>query len=352
MLWFREDGNLQLYKKYFENGHNIIWETDTAGCDATKLTFKKNGKLVLQDEDKNTTWSSHCELGKGVADRDLLQVKLTDYGSLVASNGPDMVFWCSNTSNKLKTKFFFGHQVHEGTTLFQGQVLMSKNMARRLMVQNDGNLVVYDSRDRAVWSSETSGQGEGPYLLRMQDDANLVLYDVNDTPIWASATDGQGEGRRKAKLTNDGVFKVVDEMGEVLWAVETPLEDWEKEDQPNWQDRLCGQNTDFPSMLPGSFLKSHSGEFTLVFSRDCNLGVMGPDGDIAWVAEINRPGDCFLCVQNDANVVIYTKKDHEALWSTDSYKEDLCSAEVRLIMQDDGNLVVYDHEQNPVWASQ
>lgn len=89
---------------------------------------------------------------------------------------------------------------------------MSKNMARRLIVQNDGNLVIYDSRDKALWSSETNGQGEGPYLLRMQDDANLVLYDINDTPIWATGTDGQGEGRRKAKLTNDGVFKVVDEM--------------------------------------------------------------------------------------------------------------------------------------------
>lgn len=109
VLWFRNNGNLELYKKYFENADNLIWETDTRDCDATVLTFKKNGKLVLRNDYKETAWSSHCELGKAVADRDQLKLKLTNYGSLVASNGDDMVFWCSNTSNKLKTKFFFAH---------------------------------------------------------------------------------------------------------------------------------------------------------------------------------------------------------------------------------------------------
>lgn len=149
---------------------------------------------MLKNDDKEVSWSSHCELGKKVADREQLMVKLTNYGSLVACNGRDMVFWCSNTSSKLKTKFFFAHQIHEGTTLYQNQVLMSKNMARRLLVQNDGNLVIYDSRDTAIWNSETGGQGEAPYKLRMQGDGNLVLYDVNDQALWATGTDNQGEG--------------------------------------------------------------------------------------------------------------------------------------------------------------
>lgn len=105
-------------------------------------------------------------------------------------------------------------------------------------------------------------------------------------------------------------------------------------------------------MRPGSFLKSQSGEYTLIFNRQCNLGVQNGDGDITWITELERDNDCFLCVQNDGNVVIYTKDDHEALWSTDSYNEDLCDQRVRLIMQDDGNLVVYDHEANAVYSSQ
>lgn len=222
-LWFRDNGNLELYKKYFENRENLIWATNTPDSDATVFTFKKNGKLVLRNDDKETVWSSHCQLGKQVADRDHLRVKLTNYGSLVASNGDDQVFWCSNTSNKLKTKFFFAHQIHENTTLFQGQVLMSKNMARRLIVQNDGNLVIYDSRDTALWNSETNGQGEAPYKLRMQDDGNMVLYDAEDSVIWTSGTDNQGEGCRKAKLSNDGKFKIVDSEGTELWCQDIPL---------------------------------------------------------------------------------------------------------------------------------
>lgn len=60
VLWFRDNGNLELYKKYFENNENLIWESDTRDCDATKFTFKKNGKLVLTNDDKEVSWSSHC----------------------------------------------------------------------------------------------------------------------------------------------------------------------------------------------------------------------------------------------------------------------------------------------------
>lgn len=60
--------------------------------------------------------------------------------------------------------------------------------------------------------------------------------------------------------------------------------------------------------------------------------------------------NCHLSVQNDGNLVIYTN-DGEPLWATDTYQEGMCDARVRLIMQEDGNLVLYDGEQNPLWAS-
>jgi len=79
---------------------------------------------------------------------------------------------------------------------------------------------------------------------------------------------------------------------------------------------------------------------------------MNGDGDVTWLTELDRDADCFLCVQNDGNVVIYTKDGHEALWSTETCQEGLCDQRVSLIMQDDGNLVCYDPDQNALWASQ
>lgn len=105
-------------------------------------------------------------------------------------------------------------------------------------------------------------------------------------------------------------------------------------------------------MKPGSFLKSGNGEYVLVFNRKCNLGVKDSDGDITWITDLDRNNDCYLCVQNDGNVVIYTNDGHEALWATGSNQEDMCDNGVRLIMQDDGNLVVYNREKEPLWASQ
>ncbi|WP_129311555.1 hypothetical protein [Streptomyces sp. L2] len=56
--------------------------------------------------------------------------------------------------------------------------------------QEDGNLVVYkvnlatDAR-RAVWQSGTSGRG---MLLAIQDDCNVVIYSGSGQPLWQTGT--------------------------------------------------------------------------------------------------------------------------------------------------------------------
>lgn len=259
----------------------MVWETGTKYTSANCLTFKKNGELVLYGDDKEVFWSTHSGLGKKVVDKKALRLVVTSYGSLVAKHHND-VFWCSNTTDKLKTKFFYGPSLHEGSTLNMNNCLTSKNMARRLMVQEDGNVVVYDSRDKARWASDTYGQGEGPYKFRMQDDGNLVLYDSGDSAIWASNTNDMGEGKRKLKLHNNGNMSIIDENLNELWVAEIPLEDWEKEDSHNVQDRLCGQNGNFRSMRPGSFLRSYEGDYTLAFTWDCNLVVFDGEFERVW----------------------------------------------------------------------
>jgi hypothetical protein len=43
----------------------------------------------------------------------------------------------------------------------------------------------------ANWSSNSKGKGTPPYKLTMQDDGNLVVYDSTNTPTWATGTYGR-----------------------------------------------------------------------------------------------------------------------------------------------------------------
>lgn len=54
----------------------------------------------------------------------------------------------------------------------------------------DGNFVIYTEQGRKnpIWSSGTNSKGDN---LILQDDGNLVIYNQRGTPIWASCTDGK-----------------------------------------------------------------------------------------------------------------------------------------------------------------
>lgn len=58
----------------------------------------------------------------------------------------------------------------------------------KLLMQSDGNLVLYALQDRPVWDSNTVGRGIPPYRLIMQSDRNLVIYYGRNQPIWATGT--------------------------------------------------------------------------------------------------------------------------------------------------------------------
>jgi hypothetical protein len=53
--------------------------------------------------------------------------------------------------------------------------------------QHDGNLVLYDSAGKAIWTSATCGRGDS--VLTLQNDGNLALYPAT-TPTKASWSTG------------------------------------------------------------------------------------------------------------------------------------------------------------------
>ncbi len=56
----------------------------------------------------------------------------------------------------------------------------------RAVMQGDGNFVCYDPNGHAYWASGTAGH-PGAHIT-LQDDGNLVIYDSNMTELWATNT--------------------------------------------------------------------------------------------------------------------------------------------------------------------
>jgi hypothetical protein len=55
------------------------------------------------------------------------------------------------------------------------------------MMQTDGNLVIYDSKDVAIWNAGTNGKGGN--LLTVTDDKNVVMSSNSNPKIWSSRVD-------------------------------------------------------------------------------------------------------------------------------------------------------------------
>jgi hypothetical protein len=73
--------------------------------------------------------------------------------------------------------------------LYRGQSLVLPDQARTLTLGEDGKLVMYGRTvRRLLWQSNTAGHPGAHYV--MQDDRNLVVYDTDGTALWASATGG------------------------------------------------------------------------------------------------------------------------------------------------------------------
>ena len=92
----------------------------------------------------------------------------------------------------------------EGQKLAKGESITSNNGAYKLILQDDGNLVLY-ARDHVVWATGTDGQNV--VRAEVQTDGNFVLY-TPDKPVWASQT----KGKKDVKLV------IQDDRNLVLYA--------------------------------------------------------------------------------------------------------------------------------------
>ncbi|KAG9261619.1 mannose-specific lectin-like [Astyanax mexicanus] len=96
-----------------------------------------------------------------------------------------------------------------------GDFLLSNNREFKAIFQDDGNFVVYGWKP--LWASDTAGKS-GKFLI-MQEDGNLVIYNNDEGPVWASDS-WQGDQSLKNHLTlhDDGRLTVRRDC-KVCWTV-------------------------------------------------------------------------------------------------------------------------------------
>ena len=103
-----------------------------------------------------------------------------------------------------------------GAQLQRDQILRSSNARYRLILQGDGNLVLYDEQTNLpLWATNTSA-GSAATLV-MQTDGNLVLYDGSGVPRFASNTSATANRGASLLLQNDGNLVLYAADGRPIW---------------------------------------------------------------------------------------------------------------------------------------
>jgi hypothetical protein len=98
--------------------------------------------------------------------------------------------------------------------------VISNNGRYQLILQRDGNLVLYDrsAGSRPLWSTQT--QGQAVHECVMERDGNLVIYGL-PKQIWASQT--QGHPNSFLCVQDDGNVVIVP-PGSSIWATNTTVQ--------------------------------------------------------------------------------------------------------------------------------
>ena len=196
--------------------------------------------------------------------------------------------------------------------------------------QIDGNIVLYD-QGVALWDSGTTDSTLG--VLLMQRDGNLVLYDGSGTPVWASGTVGFPGA---SLLVQDDGNAVIYADGVPVWATNTA-----RSTLPG----MCPPSD--ITFLPDESLVSADGRFYLLYQTDGNLVLYETGAGPIWASGTAGSTAGRAVMQHDGNLVVYDAASRIVFATNTSSHPG-----ARLVMQNDGNLVIYDSNGTAIWATQ
>lgn len=237
--------------------------------------------------------------------------------------------------------------LQQNQELLSNSGLISKNKKFTFVLQNDGNLVLYDAK-RAVWSTNTSGS---KLRLKFETTGSLNLYDGTTVKWYLDPVNSVSGGT--LKLQDDGNLVMADSSGKIRWTSWYGIVyNFEKGDTLKQPPQSSG------ILWYREGLKSQNGLFTFVAQQDGNFVIYNQDKKPTWstntfVNNSIRTGNATQFYFTEPNSSLDAElKVHDytgkKLWGITIPE---LGSNSRLVMQNDGNLVVYDSHNTPRWSS-
>lgn len=100
----------------------------------------------------------------------------------------------------------YGDTMVGDQSLLKGQGLVSENGQYVMVMQNDNNLCIYDPTGGCIFATLTNNYNIDRVI--MQTDGNFVMYDTNQVSRWSSGTTRSDGGWFKVNLSNNGTFTI------------------------------------------------------------------------------------------------------------------------------------------------
>jgi hypothetical protein len=120
------------------------------------------------------------------------------------------------------------NSAYDNRYLEQDELLTSPNGKYYIKMQSDGNFCLYSKKglngmdyDHPIWATMTNGKGSAPYKAVMQEDGNLIVYDSKKSALWSSGTNGKGTAPFKLLLEDNGLLELIDANKKQIWSSKT-----------------------------------------------------------------------------------------------------------------------------------
>ena len=226
----------------------------------------------------------------------------------------------------------FPSTMRSGDILNTSSGLESPDQIYKFFVQEDANLVTYDTFGEVMWASNTANDCDDPSTLqlRLQPDGDLVLW-CGETALWRSQTGTPNDICRIVALRNDGqltMYNVGNQLG--IWSSsgQVPL-----------------------GLGPSNLTSPHSLTLqgTPVLKRSPNT--------IIWTAGNGcnaTDSSAHLKMQEDGNLVLYCDASNTiAPWATntaDTSLQNLNGSNV-LFLTINGNMKLVNKRGQTTWTS-
>jgi Ricin-type beta-trefoil lectin domain-like len=223
-----------------------------------------------------------------------------------------------------------------GEQLRENQKLISANGEHNLVQQADGNLVIYNSEQKAIWASGMNEKNVKRSV--MQQNGSLTQHPGGyDLVIWSTQTDGNNGAY--ALLQDDGVLVIINRDNRIIWRSgrSAPLV---KEAPVN--DRLMPEQ----ELAMDAKINSANGNFTLIFQQDGNLVVYDRNNNPLWATGTHGKKASRCVMQKDGNLVLYDIFK-SPIWASNTHGHE----GALLVLHDNGSLAVHSQEGSILWSN-